>query len=160
MKTIKSVYKIGNGPSSSHTVGPYHAAQTFGSRYPDADSYEVTLYGSLAFTGELLKKRILPWMIFYQLQETDARFAHFLFLTSAVFFFLLTVVVIHSVFHEGIEADENFLTVHGTVPFFVLAATTPATEQGELQEIQVRVKAEYLLTDGNELFSCKSLLYV
>ena len=52
MKTIKSVYKIGNGPSSSHTVGPYHAAQIFGSRHPDADSYEVTLYGSLAFTGE------------------------------------------------------------------------------------------------------------
>ena len=52
MKSIISVYKIGNGPSSSHTVGPYHAAQTFGSRYPDADSYEVTLYGSLAFTGE------------------------------------------------------------------------------------------------------------
>ena len=52
MKTIKSVYKIGNGPSSSHTVGPYHAAQIFGKRYPDADSYEVTLYGSLAFTGE------------------------------------------------------------------------------------------------------------
>ena len=52
MKSIKSVYKIGNGPSSSHTVGPYHAAQTFGERYPDADRYEVTLYGSLAFTGE------------------------------------------------------------------------------------------------------------
>ena len=52
MKSIKSVYKIGNGPSSSHTVGPYHAAQTFGERYPDADHYEVTLYGSLAFTGE------------------------------------------------------------------------------------------------------------
>ena len=59
MKSIISVYKIGNGPSSSHTVGPYHAAQTFGSRYqtfgsryPDADFYEVTLYGSLAFTGE------------------------------------------------------------------------------------------------------------
>ena len=52
MKSITSVYKIGNGPSSSHTVGPYHAAKTFGSRYPDADAYEVTLYGSLAFTGE------------------------------------------------------------------------------------------------------------
>ena len=52
MKSITSVYKIGNGPSSSHTVGPYHAAQTFGSRYPDADLYQVTLYGSLAFTGE------------------------------------------------------------------------------------------------------------
>ena len=52
MKSITSVYKIGNGPSSSHTVGPYHAATIFGERYPDADRYRVTLYGSLAFTGE------------------------------------------------------------------------------------------------------------
>ena len=52
MKTIRSVYKIGNGPSSSHTVGPYHAAQIFGARYPQADRFRVTLYGSLAFTGE------------------------------------------------------------------------------------------------------------
>ena len=52
MKTIKSVYKIGNGPSSSHTVGPFHAAQIFGQRHPEADSYRVTLFGSLAFTGE------------------------------------------------------------------------------------------------------------
>jgi L-serine dehydratase len=52
MKTITSVYKIGNGPSSSHTVGPFHAAQTFGSRYPEADAYQVTLFGSLACTGE------------------------------------------------------------------------------------------------------------
>ena len=52
MKSIKSVYKIGHGPSSSHTVGPYHAAQIFGARYPEADRFLVTLYGSLAFTGE------------------------------------------------------------------------------------------------------------
>ena len=52
MKTIKSVYKVGNGPSSSHTVGPYHAAQIFGARWPQADHFRVTLYGSLAFTGE------------------------------------------------------------------------------------------------------------
>ena len=52
MKTIKSVYKIGHGPSSSHTVGPFRAAQIFGERYPGADEYRVTLYGSLAFTGE------------------------------------------------------------------------------------------------------------
>ena len=52
MQSIKSVYKIGHGPSSSHTVGPYRAALLFGSRYPDADAYRVTLYGSLAFTGE------------------------------------------------------------------------------------------------------------
>ena len=52
MQSIKSVYKIGHGPSSSHTVGPYRAAKLFGARYPDADEYRVTLYGSLAFTGE------------------------------------------------------------------------------------------------------------
>ena len=52
MKSIKSVYKIGHGPSSSHTVGPYLAARLFGERYPDADAFRVTLYGSLAFTGE------------------------------------------------------------------------------------------------------------
>ena len=52
MKSIKNIYKIGNGPSSSHTVGPYHAAQIFASRYPNADFYQVTLFGSLAFTGE------------------------------------------------------------------------------------------------------------
>ena len=52
MKTIKSVYKIGHGPSSSHTVGPFRAAQIFGERCPGADEYRVTLYGSLAFTGE------------------------------------------------------------------------------------------------------------
>ena len=52
MRTIKSVYKIGNGPSSSHTVGPFHAAQIFGARYPEADHFRVTLFGSLAYTGE------------------------------------------------------------------------------------------------------------
>ena len=52
MKSIRSIYKIGNGPSSSHTVGPFHASQVFKARYPDADSYRVTLYGSLAYTGE------------------------------------------------------------------------------------------------------------
>ena len=52
MKTIRQIYKIGHGPSSSHTVGPYLAARLFLSRYPEADHFEVTLYGSLAFTGE------------------------------------------------------------------------------------------------------------
>ena len=52
MKSIRSIYKIGHGPSSSHTVGPYHAAEVFRERFPEADAFRVTLYGSLAFTGE------------------------------------------------------------------------------------------------------------
>ncbi len=51
MKSIQTVYKIGNGPSSSHTVGPYTAACEVARRYPQMTGMTVTLYGSLAFTG-------------------------------------------------------------------------------------------------------------
>lgn len=52
MESIKSIYKIGNGPSSSHTMGPKKAAEQFYAKYPDANSYRVTLFGSLAATGK------------------------------------------------------------------------------------------------------------
>lgn len=51
MKSIKTVYKIGQGPSSSHTVGPFSAAKLIKKRYPEAGNYKVILYGSLALTG-------------------------------------------------------------------------------------------------------------
>lgn len=51
MKTIKDIFKIGNGPSSSHTMGPKRAAEKFKAENPNAVSYRVTLYGSLAATG-------------------------------------------------------------------------------------------------------------
>lgn len=51
MESIRQIYKIGNGPSSSHTMGPRKAAAEFLQRNPDAASFEVTLYGSLAATG-------------------------------------------------------------------------------------------------------------
>ena len=52
MKSIRDIYKIGTGPSSSHTMGPAKAMGIFVSENPDADSYEVTLYGSLSDTGK------------------------------------------------------------------------------------------------------------
>lgn len=52
MKTIRELYRIGLGPSSSHTMGPRKAAEIFIERHPDAAKYEVTLYGSLAATGK------------------------------------------------------------------------------------------------------------
>ena len=51
MKSIRDVYKIGKGPSSSHTMGPERAARLFLERYPDADRYCVKLYESLSKTG-------------------------------------------------------------------------------------------------------------
>lgn len=52
MESIKRLYKIGNGPSSSHTMGPRKAAQIFSDRHRDAAAFEVTLYGALAATGK------------------------------------------------------------------------------------------------------------
>ena len=51
MKSIREIYKIGIGPSSSHTMGPERAAELFRSEHPDADAFRVVLYGSLSKTG-------------------------------------------------------------------------------------------------------------
>ena len=51
MESIKEIYKVGSGPSSSHTMGPKKAAEMFLKRQGKAASYKVTLFGSLAATG-------------------------------------------------------------------------------------------------------------
>lgn len=66
MQSLKELYRIGRGPSSSHTMGPERAAKIFSSRFPQADRFEVTLFGSLALTGkghgtdEVIKKTFAP----------------------------------------------------------------------------------------------------
>ena len=52
MKSLVELYKIGRGPSSSHTMGPERACKEFIQSQPPFDSVQVTLYGSLAKTGE------------------------------------------------------------------------------------------------------------
>ena len=52
MESLKEIFKIGKGPSSSHTMGPQRAAIIFAERHPEAAKFEVTLYGSLAATGK------------------------------------------------------------------------------------------------------------
>lgn len=52
MKTIKEIFRIGIGPSSSHTMGPRKAAELYFERFPDVEGYRVTLYGSLSATGK------------------------------------------------------------------------------------------------------------
>ena len=51
MDSIKNIYKIGHGPSSSHTMGPALAAEIFKEKYLEADQFVVELFGSLALTG-------------------------------------------------------------------------------------------------------------
>lgn len=72
MKTIREIYRIGYGPSSSHTMGPRKAAEIFVGRTQEAVSYVVTLYASLAATGrghmtdvailDVLKNTTIRWM--------------------------------------------------------------------------------------------------
>lgn len=52
MQSLKELYKIGNGPSSSHTMGPKRAAEMFKKKNNMADKFVVILYGSLALTGK------------------------------------------------------------------------------------------------------------
>ena len=52
MTSIKEIYKIGRGPSSSHTIGPERACKIFKGQNPDADSFKAILFGSLAKTGK------------------------------------------------------------------------------------------------------------
>ena len=52
MKSLRELYKIGNGPSSSHTMGPKKAVRLFEKKHPELDEIKVYLYGSLALTGK------------------------------------------------------------------------------------------------------------
>ena len=51
MESITEIFRIGYGPSSSHTMAPRRAAEQFKTQHPDAARFKVTLYGSLAATG-------------------------------------------------------------------------------------------------------------
>lgn len=66
MQSLRQLYKIGRGPSSSHTIGPEKASLMFRELYPNADGFKAVLYGSLALTGHghgtdtVIKKTFRP----------------------------------------------------------------------------------------------------
>lgn len=66
MPSVAQIFKIGRGPSSSHTIGPERACLAFKKRFPDADFFRVTLFGSLAKTGKghgtdtVIRKTLAP----------------------------------------------------------------------------------------------------
>ena len=53
MKSIRELYKIGKGPSSSHTIGPERAARRFRETHPDADAFQVRLLSLIHIYGHL-----------------------------------------------------------------------------------------------------------
>lgn len=77
MKSLRYLYKIGRGPSSSHTMGPEKACRIFLKRYPQADEYEATLLGSLSTTGkghltdEVIRETFVPGKVTVIFGDTD-----------------------------------------------------------------------------------------
>lgn len=77
MKSIRDLYKIGKGPSSSHTMGPARAAELFRDENPDATHYSVILYGSLSKTGvghgtdQVIREVFAPKTVDIKFSEID-----------------------------------------------------------------------------------------
>ena len=79
MQSLTELYKIGRGPSSSHTMGPERACKVFMDQHPDADAFRVILYGSLAKTGKghgtdrVIEKTLspLPCEVVFEYTKTD-----------------------------------------------------------------------------------------
>ncbi|MFV0424376.1 MAG: serine dehydratase beta chain, partial [Bacilli bacterium] len=79
METIKTIYKIGKGPSSSHTIGPDNAIRSYINKF-DMDYCDVYLYGSLALTG---KGHLTDYVIEEALKEAGVEYKiHFDFKTD------------------------------------------------------------------------------
>ena len=66
MQSLREFYKVGPGPSSSHTMGPQRAAKQFSETYSDAAKIEVTLHGSLSLTG---KGHLTDWIILQTIKD-------------------------------------------------------------------------------------------
>ncbi len=77
MEAIRDLYRIGHGPSSSHTMGPRLAAEQFRARTPGAVSYRATLFGSLAATGrghltdEAVRSALKPFIVEFIWKPAD-----------------------------------------------------------------------------------------
>lgn len=82
MQSLRELYRIGYGPSSSHTMGPQRAAISMKENYPDANRYVVTLYGSLAKTGRghrtdyIIYKTLSPAKVDIKFYNDEIELAH------------------------------------------------------------------------------------
>ena len=82
MKSLRDLYKIGRGPSSSHTMGPEKACILFSEKNPDADHFKIILYGSLAKTGsghgtdKVIEKTLAPKRADIEFNYTQTNLPH------------------------------------------------------------------------------------
>lgn len=70
MKSLKELFRVGPGPSSSHTLGPQRASALFKEKYKDADHFQVELFGSLSLTG---KGHLTDYIIIETMKPKDCK---------------------------------------------------------------------------------------
>lgn len=126
MESLKELYKIGFGPSSSHTMGPRKAADAFHAQYPQASSFRVTLYGSLAATGKghltdyTLREAFYPkpLEVIFEEHTTPAKHPNALRLQALdQAGHILAEHLVYSIGGGDIRDDENFGTqIHTVYP--------------------------------------------
>ena len=73
MKSLRYLFRIGPGPSSSHTIGPKRACEYILKLYPNSNKFIVNLYGSLALTG---KGHLTDYIIKKTRPHKKSRFVH------------------------------------------------------------------------------------
>ncbi len=82
MESITELYKIGRGPSSSHTIGPEKACIFFKDKNPEADRFSVVLYGSLAKTSKghgadtVIEKAFAPYKCDIEFNYIESNLPH------------------------------------------------------------------------------------
>ena len=82
MESLTELYKIGRGPSSSHTIGPERACLIFKERNKNADEFKAVLFGSLAKTGKghgtdtVIKKTFMPYNCQIEFNLKDNNITH------------------------------------------------------------------------------------
>ena len=100
MHSLKELYKIGNGPSSSHTIGPKRATELFLTHYHNLDFVKVTLYGSLALTG---KGHLTDYII----DKTLGNIKH------EIVFNYLELMIFEGYINHNLIAKETIISVGG-----------------------------------------------
>ena len=108
MQSIKEVFYIGHGPSSSHTIGPYNAVKYILNKYPDIKDIKVTLYGSLASTG---KGHLTDYVLDHALKDIP----HHIAFNSRRMFKHPNTMVFELTLSTNIKKKETIISVGGGV---------------------------------------------
>ena len=150
MESIREIYRVGKGPSSSHTMGTTRASEMFLERFPEADHYRITLYGSLAATGKghLTDKAVMK---VFEGRKTSLVWEPSLFLPrhpNALKFEAFDGQAIATEILHGVTAlaqEQNMPVLHGIVDCVFV-------QGGDIERFKATVESRYQILSEYESY--------